>query len=596
MRNIHQRYITEEFDDKGRLVKFRAHAPEYFNYAHDVIDDIGVNDPTRRAMIWCNPEGEEHAFTFADLMELSDKAANFLASQGVDRGDKVIVILRRHYSFWVTALALHKIGAVAVPATFMLKEHDLDYRIKASGAKALVVTSVGDIARVVDNVMGNAGKPGFEHLDGVKLFLMNGAQYDIKGCGGTQCDERLTGAALSGAQGVFAAGCARPGWIDYNTGVRNAPAGWERRPIRASDPMLMYFTSGTSGEPKMALHDYSYPLGHITTAKYWHGVEADGVHFTIADSGWAKTAWGKFYGQWFMEGCQLVYDFDRFHAGEILGLVGKHRLTTFCCPPTMYRMMSLEDVDSYDLSSVRRFTTAGEALNPDLFEFWKKHTGKEIFEGFGQTESPVIVANMVGSTPRPGSMGRPVPFANIEIQRPDGSRCDPGEEGEICIECNPRPVGIVCEYYLNPEKTEEAFRGGWYHTGDVAWVDEDGYFWYVGRNDDVIKSSGYRIGPFEIESVLLQHGAVRECAVTGVPDPVRGKAVKATVVLAEGFSPSEPLTRELQAWVKSQTAPYKYPRIVEYVDELPKTFSGKIRRVEIRRNDADRGIVHDDAR
>ena len=595
MRNIHQRYCTETFDENGRLTSFRAHCPEDFNFAYDVVDDIGANDPDRMAMIWCNPEGEEHRLRFSDFMKLSDKAANFLSAQGIGRGDKVIVILRRHYAFWVTALALCKIGAVMVPATFMLKEHDLDYRLRASGAKAIVATSVGDIAQICDNVFAaaeDAGKP----FEGVRRFLMNGAQFNIKGGQGTEADAELAGPALSGPQGLFAAWCRRPGWIDYNTGVREAPAQWERRATSADGPMLMYFTSGTSGEPKMALHDMRYPLGHITTAKYWHGVEADGgVHLTIADTGWAKTAWGKFYGQWLMEACQLVYDFDRFHASEILGLVGKYRITTFCCPPTMYRMLSLEDVDAYDLSSVHRYTTAGEALNPDLFEFWKQHTGKEIYEGFGQTESPVIVANMVGSTPRPGSMGRPVPFANIEIQRDDGSRCDPGETGEICIECNPRPVGIVREYYLAPEKTAEAFRGGWYHTGDVAWVDEDGYFWYVGRNDDVIKSSGYRIGPFEIESVLLQHGAVRECAVTGVPDPVRGKAVKATVVLAPGFAPSEALTRELQAWVKSQTAPYKYPRIVEYVDELPRTFSGKIRRVEIRQNDAERGVTHDDS-
>ena len=359
----------------------------------------------------------------------------------------------------------------------------------------------------------------------------------------------------------------------------------------------MYFTSGTNGNPKMVLHDAGYAVAHIVTAKHWHGVDPDGVHLTIADTGWGKAVWGKFYGQWFMEACVLTYDFDRFHAPEILSLISRHRVTTLCCPPTMYRLMMQADVDAYDLTSLKRLTTAGEALNPDLFEFWREHTGMEIFEGFGQTETPLTVANLVGSHPRPGSMGRPMPLYTVEIQRPDGSRCDPGEQGEICIKIDPaRPDGIMMEYYRNPEKTAAAMHGGWYHTGDVAWVDEDGYFWYVGRNDDVIKSSGYRIGPFEIESVLLQHGAVRECAVTGVPDPVRGKAVKATVVLAEGFSPSEPLTRELQAWVKSQTAPYKYPRIVEYVDELPKTFSGKIRRVEIRRNDADRGIVHDDAR
>jgi acetyl-CoA synthetase len=587
------RYVTEEFDEHGNLTKFRATAPDDFNYAHDIIDDIAENDPERMAMYWCNPEGEEHEFTFADFSRMSNQAANFLVEQGIERGHKVIVILRRHYSFWVTCLALHKIGAIPIPATFMLKEHDLDYRIKASGAKALVVTTVGDIASVTDHVMAKAGQPGYEYLDGVQLFLANCAQFDLPGGEGTVADTALMGARLSGPDGVFAATCERRGWTDFNAGVRAASRDWERRPNKASDPMLMYFTSGTSGEPKIVVHDYTYPLGHLTTAKYWHAVEADaGPHFTIADSGWAKTAWGKFYGQWAMEAAQVVYDFDRFNADEILALVPKYKMSTFCCPPTMYRMLSLADVDAYDLSSVDRFTTAGEALNPDLFDFWLQHTGKKIYEGFGQTEGPVIVGNLVGSDPKPGSMGKPVPFANIEIHRPDETRCDPGEPGEICIECNPRPTGLVVEYYQCPEKTADVFRNGWYHTGDVAWMDEDGYYFYEGRNDDVIKSSGYRIGPFEIESVLLQHEAVRECAVTGVPDPLRGKAVKATVVLAPGFQGTDALTKELQTWVKTQTAPYKYPRIIEYVDVLPKTFSGKIRRVEIRETDAANGVEH----
>ena len=590
MRNIHAKYVSETYDDQGRLTHFKVNAPEDYNFAYDVIDDIAVHEPERPAMIWCNPEGEGHRFTFADFKEMSDKAANFLAGQGIGHGDRVIVILRRHYSFWVTCLALHKIGAIAVPATFMLKEHDLEYRIKASGAKALVVTSVGDIAGVVDAVLSHADEPGREYLKDLKLFLVNAAQFDIPGGAGTAADPELTGEKLSGPEGVFAAGCERPGWIDFNSGVRAASSDWERRPTKASDGLLLYFTSGTSGEPKMVIHDHTYSLGHITTAKFWHGVDPEGVHMSVADSGWGKTAWGKFYGQWLMEACHLVYDFDRFQPTELLGLIGKYGITTFCCPPTMYRMMSLEDVDAYDLSSVKRWTTAGEALNPDLFDFWKAHTGKEIFEGFGQTETVVTIANMVGSAPKAGSMGKPVPFARLEIHRDDGSRCNPGEAGEICIECEPRPAGIMKEYFLNPEKTADVFRGGWYHTGDVAWMDEDGYLWYVGRNDDVIKSSGYRIGPFEIESVLLQHEAVRECAVTGVPDPIRGKAVKATVVLMPGFTGSDALTKELQAWVKAQTAPYKYPRIVEYVDELPKTFSGKIRRVEIRQNDAENGV------
>ena len=591
MRNIHAKYVSETYDDQGRLTHFKVNAPEDYNFAYDVIDDIAVHEPERPAMIWCNPEGEGHRFTFADFKEMSDKAANFLAGQGIGHGDRVIVILRRHYSFWVTCLALHKIGAIAVPATFMLKEHDLEYRIKASGAKALVVTSVGDIAGVVDAVLSHADEPGREYLKDLKLFLVNAAQFDIPGGAGTAADPELTGEKLSGPEGVFAAGCERPGWIDFNSGVRAASSDWERRPTKASDGLLLYFTSGTSGEPKMVIHDHTYSLGHITTAKFWHGVDPEGVHMSVADSGWGKTAWGKLYGQWLMEACHLVYDFDRFQPTELLGLIGKYGITTFCCPPTMYRMMSLEDVDAYDLSSVKRWTTAGEALNPDLFDFWKAHTGKEIFEGFGQTETVVTIANMVGSAPKAGSMGKPVPFARLEIHRDDGSRCNPGEAGEICIECEPRPAGIMKEYFLNPEKTADVFRGGWYHTGDVAWHGR-------GRLPVVCGPQRRR---HQVQR--LPHRALRdrerpscstrpccECAVTGVPDPIRGKAVKATVVLMPGFTGSDALTKELQAWVKAQTAPYKYPRIVEYVDELPKTFSGKIRRVEIRQNDAENGV------
>ena len=349
--------------------------------------------------------------------------------------------------------------------------------------------------------------------------------------------------------------------------------------------MLMYFSSGTSGNPKMVLHDSEYAIAHLVTAKHWHNVEPDGLHFTIADTGWGKAVWGKYYGQWLMEACVFTYDFDRFHPAEILSLIGKYGITTLCCPPTMYRMMMGENVDAFDLASLNYSTTAGEALNPDLFDFWKEHTGLTIYEGFGQTETPLTIANLTGSTPRPGSMGKPVPLYNVEIQRADGSRCDTGETGEVCIDIHEKAAGIMLEYYRDPAKTEAAMHDGWYHTGDTAWCDEDGYFWYVGRNDDVIKSSGYRIGPFEIESVLLEHEAVRECAVTGVPDPVRGKAVKATIVLAEGFAGSSELTRELQTWVKKRTAPYKYPRIVEYVDALPKTVNGKIRRAAIRETD-----------
>ena len=581
MRNINLRYVDETYAPDGQLDTFSVHYPDNFNFGYDVVDDIAMNDPDRRAMIWCNPEGEEHIFTFADMKRWSDKTANFLVDQGIKRGDYVLVVLRRHYQFWFVATALAKIGAVMVPATFMLKEHDLEYRLNGASISSIICTSVGEISQIADNVIDECPSV-------TSRILVNGA-----GGGTTKYDDEgnliavagTVGAALSGEEGICAASIERKGWADFNSGVRAASEAFERRDTVAAEPMLMYFSSGTSGNPKMVLHNSGYAVAHLITAKHWHNVQPDGVHFTIADTGWGKAVWGKYYGQWLMEACVLTYDFDRFNAGEILSLISKYQVTTLCCPPTMYRLMMSENFDAYDLSSLQYSTTAGEALNPDLFNFWKEHTGLTIYEGFGQTETPLTIANLKHSTPRSGSMGKPVPLYNVEIQRDDGSRCNTGETGEICIRMEPRPAGIMMEYYRDPEKTANAIYDGWYHTGDTAWVDEDGYFWYVGRNDDVIKSSGYRIGPFEIESELLEHEAVRECAVTGVPDPVRGFAVKATVVLADGFVGSDVLTRELQAWVKHRTAPYKYPRIVEYVDALPKTVNGKIRRVAIRQKD-----------
>lgn len=575
------RYVDETYAPDGQLETFSVHYPDNFNFGYDVVDDIAMNDPDRRAMIWCNPEGEEHIFTFADMKRWSDKTANFLVDQGIKRGDYVLVVLRRHYQFWFVATALAKIGAVMVPATFMLKEHDLEYRLNGASISSIICTSVGEISQIADNVIDECPTV-------TSRILVNGA-----GGGTTKYDDEgnliavagTVGAALSGEEGICAASIERTGWADFNSGVRAASDVFERRDTVAADPMLMYFSSGTSGNPKMVLHNSGYAVAHLITAKHWHNVQPDGVHFTIADTGWGKAVWGKYYGQWLMEACVLTYDFDRFNAGEILSLISKYQVTTLCCPPTMYRLMMSENFDAYDLSSLQYSTTAGEALNPDLFNFWKEHTGLTIYEGFGQTETPLTIANLKHSTPRSGSMGKPVPLYDVEIQRDDGSRCNTGETGEICIRMEPRPAGIMMEYYRDPEKTANAIYDGWYHTGDTAWVDEDGYFWYVGRNDDVIKSSGYRIGPFEIESELLEHEAVRECAVTGVPDPVRGFAVKATVVLADGFTGSDELTRELQAWVKHRTAPYKYPRIVEYVDALPKTVNGKIRRVAIRQKD-----------
>lgn len=497
-----------------------------------------------------------------------------MQAQGVSRGDTVLVVVRRHYQFWFIAAALNKIGAIMVPATFMLKEHDLEYRLKAAHIKHIICTHTGDICQVLDNleaegktydlktkiiVHGGSAGFGLDPLDNAAELLAKPQELDV-------CQLEAD----------------RPGWIDFNSGVRNASREYTIERAHRDEGMLMYFTSGTSGNPKMVLHDSSYALAHLITAKHWHQVNPQGVHLSIANTGWGKAVWGKYYGQWLVGACVLAYDFDRFNPEEILSLVERFGITTLCCPPTMYRLMMQASLDKYNLSSLEHCTTAGEALNPDLFNFWLEHVGLKIYEGFGQTETPLTVANLVASNPRIGSMGKPSPLYTLEIQRSDGSRCNPGESGEICIKIDPKPEGIMMEYYLNPEKTAEAMHDGWYHTGDTAWVDEDGYFWYVGRNDDVIKSSGYRIGPFEIESVLLEHSAVREVAITGVPDELRGSIVKASVVLAPGFEPNDDLTYELQTWVKRKTAPYKYPRIIEYLDALPKTVNGKIRRTELR--------------
>ena len=587
MRKINLHYVNETYDSKGVLSGIDVNVPEHFNFAYDVVDDIAVAEPDRKAMIWCNPEGEEHIFTFGDMKTWSDKTANFLRSCGIGKGDFVMVILRRHYQFWFTALALAKLGAVMVPATFMLKEHDLEYRLNRASIKAIIATSVGDIADIVDNTAVSC--PSLE-----TRILVNGAGGGLTprnedGSLEITADE-LIGERLSGPAGICAATVNRDGWLDFNASVRAASEVFDPLATNAADPMLMYFSSGTSGNPKMVLHDSGYAIAHLVTAKHWHKVHPDGVHLTIADTGWGKAVWGKFYGQWLMEACVLTYDYDRFHGDELLSLVKKYQVTSLCCPPTMWRLFMQEDISKYDLSSLEYVTTAGEALNPDIFNFWKEKAGLTIYEGFGQTETPLTVANLVNSTPRIGSMGKPSPLYTVEIQRADGTRCNTGETGEICINIDPHPAGIMMCYYRDEEKTALAMHDGWYHTGDTAWCDEDGYFWFVGRNDDVIKSSGYRIGPFEIESVLLEHEAVLECAVTGVDDPVRGKAVKATIVLAPGVEGSPSLTKELQTWVKQRTAPYKYPRIVEYVSELPKTSNGKIRRAAIRDNDAAKNV------
>ena len=497
-------------------------------------------------MIWCNPCGEEHVFTYGDLKRYSDKTANMLRAKGIGKGDMVMVVLKRHYQFWFTILALHKLGAVIIPATFLLTKHDIVYRVNSASVKAVICTGQGDVA----------------------------AHFDESA---PECPTLQTKLMVNGE---------RDGWEDFMTEMEKAPESFARVPTLASDPMILYFSSGTTGNPKMALHPYTYALGHLATAKYWHNVDPEGIHFTIADTGWGKAVWGKLYGQMFMESCVFVYDFEKFVASDILDKVSQYGVTSLCCPPTMFRFFLQEDVKSWDLSRLTYCTIAGEALSPDVFNKWYEATGIKLMEGFGQTETTLLIANLVGMEPKPGSMGKPIPQYDVMIVDEDGQPVQPGVTGEIVVKLDHgKPLGLFDCYYRDEKRTKEAMHDGLYHTGDTAWMDEDGYYWYVGRTDDVIKSSGYRIGPFEIESVLAEHPAVLECAVTGVPDPLRGNVVKATIVLRPGFAASEELKKELQNHVKKETAPYKYPRVVEFVDELPKTVNGKIRRVEIRQND-----------
>ena len=544
MRNINLRYVKETYDENGLLEHLDIDCPDDFNFGYDIVDDIAINDPDRRALVWQHENGEERTFTFADIKRMSDKTCNYFKAKGIKKGDFVILVLKHSYQFWYISVALHKMGAVAVPATYMLKPHDIEYRIDAAGLKAAVVTVQTDVVDSFD---------ASRNID--KLACK------------------------------FIVGGSRDGWCDFDKEVEEYPEEWERVPTTRSDKFLMYFTSGTSGNPKMAVHDQSYPLGHTLLAKHWHQVDPEGLHWSVADTGWAKNAWGKIYGQWIMEAAVFVYEFDRFEPHDIMNMIEKHRITTFCCPPTMFRLYLNAGLEGHDLSSLKNCCIAGEALNPDTYQTWYEATGLKLMEAFGQTESSVIVGTLRGMEAKPGSMGKPSPQFRVELVDRQGNPVPVGEEGEIVVGIEPRVPGIFVEYYKDPEKTAATLCDGWHHTGDVAWKDEDGYFWYMGRNDDIIKSSGYRISPFEIESVLMEHPGVLECAVTGVPDPVRGQLVKATIVLRQGFEASEELKKEIQTYVKKNTAPYKYPRVIDFVTELPKSISGKVRRVEIRGKD-----------
>lgn len=523
--------------------------PEHFNFSYDVIDVWANEEPEKLALLWTNDEGECRRFTFAQLKEISDRTAAYFQSLGVGRGDMVMLILKRRCEFWFSMLALHKLGAVAIPATHMLTSHDIQYRVERAGIKCIV--SVGE-----DYVMEQI-KDAMQHTP-VPILVSIGPKED-------------------------------EGFHSWHKEWNDAPA-FERpfTPNDNSDTMLMYFTSGTSGEPKMVAHDFLYALGHLSTGVFWHNLKEDSLHLTVADTGWGKAVWGKLYGQWFAGAAVFVYDHEKFTAKALLEQISKYRVTSFCAPPTVYRFMIHEDFSQFDLSSLRYCTTAGEALNSAVYEKFYDLTGIRLMEGFGQTETTLTLSTMPWNKPKPGSMGLPNPQYDIDLVRDDGTPCEDGEKGEIVIRVgDKKPIGLFKEYFRDDELTASVWHDGMYHTGDVAWRDEDGYYWFVSRKDDVIKSSGYRIGPFEVESALMKHPAVLECAITGVPDETRGMVVKATIVLNEAWKEKkgDALVKELQEHVKTHTAPYKYPRIIDFVDELPKTISGKIRRVEIRNKD-----------
>ncbi|MBR6789157.1 MAG: AMP-binding protein [Clostridia bacterium] len=538
---ICEKFVKPVEDENGKLKSITFENTDKFNFGFDIVDKIARKYPDKLAMLHLDKNKNERRFTFKDIKDHSNQVANYFASLGIKRGDKVMLVLKRHYEFWFCMVALHKLGAVAIPATNQLKEHDFEYRYNSASVTAIVCTSDGNVSEIAENAARNC--PTVKH----KIIV----------------------------------GQPRDGWRFFNEEYKF----FSRKFVRpddcsqGDDTALMFFTSGTTGNPKMAEHKHTYALGHFVTAKYWHCCERDGLHLTISDTGWGKSLWGKLYGQWLCEGAVFVYDFDKFDEKEILPMFAKYRITTFCAPPTMLRMLIRRDLKDYDLSSIHHMTTAGEALNPEVFKKFKEATGLEIMEGFGQTETTLVIANLFGDKAKVGSMGKASPQYDIDIVDDNDNPLPPGETGEIVVRTkNSVPCGLFKRYYRNEESTREAWHDGVYHTGDTAWKDEDGYFWYVSRKDDVIKSSGYRIGPFEIESVIMELPYVVECGVSAVPDDLRGQVVKASIVLTKGTVPSDELKKEIQTYVKSHTAPYKYPRVIEFRDELPKTISGKIQR------------------
>lgn len=549
---ILEKYLPRtEFDSYEDFRKnFKINIPENFNFAFDVVDEIAMETPDKIAMVWCNDKGEKATFTFGQMKYHSDKAANFFLSAGIGKGDPVMLILKRRYEYWFLTLALNKIGAITIPATHLLTAKDIIYRNNAADIKMIVCLNEEEITRRIEE--SESKSPSLKQ----KAVIRED----------------------------------REGWLNITTGMSNSSEIF-KRPQRGKvnnneDIMLLYFTSGTTGMPKMVNHNFIYPLGHIITAKYWQKVQDNGLHFTVADTGWAKAAWGKIYGQWLSGSAVMTYDYDAFVPKNLLEVIANHRVVTFCAPPTIYRFLIKEDFSGYDLSHLKYCVVAGEPLNPEVYKQFFEHTGIKLMEGYGQTECTVALATYPWMEPKPGSMGKPTPGYDIEIIDDEGNPCEAGIEGQIIIHTDKRkPLGMFNGYYRDGRLTKSVWSKGVYKTGDMAWCDEDGYYWFVGRADDVIKSSGYRIGPFEVESALMEHPAVLECAITAVPDPDRGQIVKATVVVAKNYQPGDKLAKELQEHVKKVTAPYKYPRIVEFVTELPKTISGKIRRVQIREED-----------
>lgn len=552
-RFLTQTKFTSE-DDYAKHLHFIV--PENFNFAYDVMDAWAEEKPNKVALLWTSERGEEVSTTYREFKEQTDRTAAYFMQLGIKHGDKVMLILKRHYQWWLSMMALCKVGAIAIPATHMLTVHDIVYRNQSASVKYIICANDEYITEQIAKAMPDS--PTVKALVAVNAL--------------SELDKPIP-----------------EGFHDWRKEWAEAPAFVRPDNVNTNeDTMLMYFTSGTSGEPKMVAHDFLYALGHLTTGVYWHNLHANSLHLTVADTGWGKAVWGKLYGQWFAGATVFVYDHEKFTAEKIMRQMEKYHITSFCAPPTIYRFMIREDFSKYDLSSLEWCTTAGEAMNPSVANRFKELTGVTIYEGFGQTETTMTLGTFPWVKPKPGSMGKPNPQYDVQLLRQDGTECEDGEKGEICIRIgDKKPLGLFKGYYRDEERTKETWHDGIYHTGDMAWRDEEGYYWFVGRTDDVIKSSGYRIGPFEVENALMTHPAVLECAITGVPDPIRGMIVKATVVLAPEYKAKagDELIKELQNHVKHETAPYKYPRLIEFVNELPKTISGKIRRVEIREKD-----------